>query len=293
MKALFHLIEFALARVLLFFFDHLPYRLNCLISKGAANLWWWADFRRRRVAQENILRSGVETDPKRARAIAKRSIQVFSMLVFESLRSDQFLEGEKWRDHVKLDIKPDVLEVLEDPKQSLLMAAGHFGNWEIAGHLLSRYKPIAGIARNMNNPWIEKLVQSRKARARFRPIPKYDSNPGRLMEVLNENQILALLFDQHAGNYGMKIDFFGHPAATYKTIPMLHLVTRTPICYVECIRTGPMQFEVTTSHLIQKTQSGNKKEEVKSILEQLNQHLETTIRKDPTQYLWAHRRWRD
>lgn len=293
MKTLRHIIEIGLARILLFLCDHLPYRLTCIVSKIAANLWWWADFRRRRVARDNIIRSGIETDPKRARAIAKRSIQVFAMLVVESLRSADFLEGEKWRDHVKLDIKPDVLAALEDPDKGMIMAAGHFGNWEIAAHLVSRYKPIAGITRRMNNPWMEKLVRTRKARYRFRPIPKYDSNPGRLIEVLDEKHVLALLFDQHAGNYGMMIDFFGHPAATHKTTAMLHLVTRTPLCYVECIRTGPMQFEVTTSNLIEKIPSGNKQEDIRDILTQLNKHLEATIRKDPEQYLWAHRRWRD
>jgi Kdo2-lipid IVA lauroyltransferase/acyltransferase len=111
--------------------------------------------------------------------------------------------------------------------------------------------------------------------------------------VLNDKQILALLFDQHAHTYSETIDFFGHPAATHKTIALLHLVTRAPVCYAECIRTGPMQFEITASKLINHAPTGNKKEDVRHILVLLNQLLEQSIRKAPEQYLWAHRRWRD
>jgi Kdo2-lipid IVA lauroyltransferase/acyltransferase len=293
LKTFVHLIEFGLARILLFLFDTLPYRFNCSVSKAAANLWWWVDRRRQKVAVSNIIRSGIETDPKKARSIAKRSIQNFSMMLVESLQSDQYLEGESWRNHITLDIKPDVRAVLEDPEQPLILAAGHFGNWEIAAHLVSRYKPVAGITRGMNNPYIEKLVKSRKGRYRFRPIPKHDNNAGRLIEELNHKNILALLFDQHAGKYGMMIDFFGHAAATFKTTAMLHLVTKAPLCYAECVRTGPMQFTVTTSHLIRQAPSGNKQADIKAILTTMNGHLENTIRKDPAQYLWAHRRWRD
>ena len=293
MKALRHCIEYGLARTLLFFFDHLPYRLTCSLSRGAANLWYWVDFRRRKVARENILRSGVVTDPKRAKNIARRSIQFFSLMVLDSLRSGKLLDSNEWKDHIKLEISPDVMDVIQDPNQALLLAAGHFGNWEIAAHLLSQFKPVAGITREMNNPLIERLVKKRKGRYRFHTIPKRDGNAGRLIQALDDKNILALLFDQHAGEPGIRVDFFGHPASTHKTIAMLHLVTRTPLCYAYCIRTGPLQFTVGTSPLIQQKRSGNKEEDIHSILSQLNRHLEETIRVDPVQYLWAHRRWRD
>lgn len=293
LKHIRHCIEYGLARVLLFIFDFLPIGFTRWIAKGAATLWWWVDGRRRKVAVENILRSGVETNPAKARSIAKQSIQTFSILVLESLKSSRILEDDTWRDHITLNIAPDVMEVLEDANQGLILAAGHFGNWEIAAHLISQFKPVAGITRPMNNPLMEKLIKKRKGRYRFRPIPKRESNPGRLIEVLDDKEILALLFDQHAGKQGMLVDFFGHPASTHKTIAMMHLVTRTPVCYAHCLRTGPMQFEIKTSSLIQQDRTGNKREDVLAILNRLNQELETSIRLAPEQYLWAHRRWRD
>ncbi len=293
MKTLRYLIEYLCTRIVLLGIENLPYSIAAFITRVVARIYWVIDPKRRKVAQANILRSGIESDPQKIKAIARSSVRTFSILVMESLRSESILLKDDNRDHIRLNIPDDVMQVLQNPDKGLILAGGHFGNWEIAAHKLSEFKPMAGIARKMNNPYVEKLIQSRKARRRFYPIPKHGDHAGRLMEVLNTNQILALLFDQHAGEYGMMVDFFGHPAATFKTTAMLHLVTRTPLCYMECIRTGTMQFEINSSPLIQLEPSGNKEVEIRSILMRLNLELENSIRKDPTQYLWGHRRWRD
>ena len=145
----------------------------------------------------------------------------------------------------------------------------------------------------MNNPRVEALVGSRKPRYRFHPIPKYAADPRRFLAVLESREILALLTDQHAHSGGMAVDFFGHPAATYTTAAMLHLVTRTPLCFAACRRVAPQRFELTASPLIEQRPSGDKKRDVHAILATLNEHLEAAIRKAPDQYLWGHRRWRD
>ncbi len=288
-----HFTEYLLLRSVLAAVDSLPLAGAGFLARRLADLWWAVDFPRRRVARDNILRSGIETDAGRARALSRRSAEHMAMVVIESLKSAEVLDDGRWRDHLQLDVAPDVTAVLEDPKQGLIMASGHFGNWEIAAQLLSRYKPVAGITRPMNNPRVEELIQRRKPRYRFHPIPKYAADPKRFLSVLGGGEILALLTDQHARAGGVPVDFFGHPAATYTTAAMLHLVARAPLCFAACRRTAPMRFEITTSPLIRHPPSGNKKRDVHAILTILNQHLEAAIRKAPDQYLWGHRRWRD
>lgn len=263
------------------------------LARALADLWWLADLRRRRVARSNILRAGIESDPRSADVLSRRSAEHFAMVVIESLKSAEILEEERWRQHLRLDVDPGVQVVLEEPGRGLIMASGHFGNWEIAAQHLSRYKPVAGITRPMNNPRVEELIKHRKPRYRFHPIPKYAADPRRFLAVVESGEILALLTDQHAPSGGMPVEFFGHPAVTYTTAAMLHLVTRTPLCFAACRRTAPMEFELTTSPLIEQPPSGDKKADVRTILETLNQHLEAVIRRDPDQYIWGHRRWRD
>ncbi len=287
-----HLTEYLLLRSALAVVDALPFGAASFLGRRLADLWWAVDFPRRRVARENILKSGIETDPRRAGRLSRRSAEHMGMVVVESLKSAEILDDDRWLDRVKLDIAPDVIAVLEDPDQGLIIVSGHFGSWEIAAQLLSRYKPIAGITRPMNNPRVEALVQRRKPRYRFNPIPKYAADPRRFLAVLGSGEILALLADQHAHTGGVMVDFFGRPAAHFTTAAMLHMVARAPLCFAACRRTAPMRFEIVTSPLIQHPPSGDKKRDVHAILSTLNGYLEAEIRKAPDQYAWGHRRRR-
>lgn len=288
-----HLAEYLLLKAALAGFDRLSPAAAGGLARRLADLWWWVDLRRRRVARENILRSGIETEPGRIRQLGRRSAEHFAMVVVESLKSATILDRDDWGEAITLDIDPGVREVLEAPERGLIMASGHFGNWEIAAQLLSRYKPVAGITRTMNNPRVEALVQARKPRYRFHPIPKYAADPGRFVSVLKRGEILALLTDQHARSRGMRVDFFGHPAATHTTAAMLHLVTRAPLCFGACRRLGPMRFALSTSPLIEHERTGKRQDDVHAILARINGYLEEAIRQAPEQYLWGHRRWRD
>ena len=288
-----HAVEFHLARWALAGIDALSYDAAIRLGRVLASLWWAVDLPRRRVAITNIVSSGITSDRREARSISRRCAESFGMLVIESLKSAELLGGGDWKDHVELALEPDVVDVLEDPQRPLIMVSGHLGNWELAAQLLSRYKPVAGITREMNNPRVEELVSARKARDAFRPIPKYGAAATRLIEVLEDRQILALLTDQHARKGGVMLEFFGRPAATYTTPAMLHLVTRAPLCFACCRRFGPRRFVLSSSPLIEVAPSGNRQRDVRAILEKINGYLEEEIRESPDQYLWGHRRWRD
>jgi len=290
MKRVRHLIEYACVRLLVFVVDRLPLTVATCMARRLADLAYFLCSARRRTATANIRRSGVAGDAGR---IARQSFQHLAVLLVESLRLHDFLRGPDWQERVEMDIPPEAISVLRQPSQGVLVVSGHLGNWEAMGNLIATIRPLVGIARPMNNPHVERMMTRRTDGERFYTIPKYASDPRRLPRILNEGRILAMLIDQHARKGGVRIDFFGHPASTYRTAAVLHLLTRAPICFSYCIRTGPMSYKLTVAPLIRHTRTGNRKEDVKAVLARLNRELEAAIRAHPEQYLWAHRRWRD
>ena len=283
-----HFLEYWAARLALLGVDMLPPAAASRWAAALGSLWWTADRPRRRVAISNILRAGVAADAGEARAVGRASARHMGMVLVESMKSSLVLDDAE---RLRVEIPGDVQTVLEAPERGLIVVSGHFGNWELAGQWLSRYKPVAGISRQMNNPRVQKLALSRRQRREFRMIPKYDPDPGRFLKLLGDGEILALLVDQHARR-GIDVPFFGHPAKTHTTAAMLHLVARTPLTFLVCRRTAPMTFELTLSPLIEQPRSGDRNADVEAILVALNAHLEAAIRRDPDQYLWGHRRWR-
>ena len=292
MKRLQHLLEYAGLRVLLFLVDHLPPALCLRVADLGADLAYWALFSRRRIAIANLLATDIPGDEPSARQIARLSFRRFARMAAESLCSDRYLVKHPWQDCIEWQVDPELQRLLDDPQQGLILASGHLGSWEVAAHLLSYRKPVVGITRGMNNPYTQRLISRRKSRDRFELTPKHDLNTARLVTALRQKKILAIMIDQHAGSRGMRIDFLGRSASYDKSVALLHLITKTPLCFGYCIATAPMRFKFIASGPISYPASGDKKADVRAILELLNRHLEAAVRAHPDQYLWSHRRWR-
>ncbi len=292
MKKLRYLAEYAALRPLLALIDAMSLRSAERLAIVLADIYFAAASRRRGVTCDNVRRSGVASDETEVRRIAKESFRHFACLVIESLKSDAYLTAGSWRERIELDVAPETLALLEKPDQGLILISGHLGNWEIAAQVISYLKPVVGITRDMNNPYVDKLMKERKPRNNFKLTPKHDADMGRLLTTLKEGNVLALLIDQHARKGGMMIDFFGTPASTHTSHAMLHLITKIPLCFGYCVKTGPMQFTFKALPPITFERTGKRDDDVRAILEKLTRELEAAIRDYPEQYLWAHRRWR-
>jgi KDO2-lipid IV(A) lauroyltransferase len=291
-KRLRHAIEYAAARFALGLLDLFPLAWSEALFRGIADLFFLIHGTRRRVAIDNILKSGITASPEEARRIARASFRHFAVLVVESLKTGGVFSEEHWEEQVEIELPPETRACLEDQEQGVILASGHLGNWEVAAQLISFMKPVVGITRTMNNPKVEELVQRRKPRNRFRLTPKHASDRGRFLQIIKDGEVLALMIDQHAGSRGMVIDFFGRPASTQTSVAMLHLLTRAPLCFGYCVRTGPLQYRLHAGKPLAFERTGNRQDDVRRILEALTRDLEEAVRLYPEQYLWGHRRWK-
>jgi KDO2-lipid IV(A) lauroyltransferase len=288
-----YLIEYWALRFGLFLLRRLSLSQAERLAVGIANLWYLLNASRRRVAQDNIRRAGISQDPAVVDRIARESFRHFAVLAVESVKSDEFFDETNWRARVELEIAPATLAILNDPGKGVILVSGHLGNWEVAAQLLSYLKPVVGVTKKMSNPYTDRLIKERKPRNRFRLTPMREAGADRFLSALKNGEMLALLVDQYAKGERLMVDFFGVPASTHPSPAILHLVTKTPLCFGYCLRTGPMKYRLVAGDPIAFARTGNRESDVRSILEILNRQLEAAIRLAPEQYLWAHRRWRD
>jgi KDO2-lipid IV(A) lauroyltransferase len=290
-KRVRHLAEYALVRALLFAIDLLPLRACIALSHGLGSLVWLLHGPRRRIAVANILAAGVAADRRQASALARAAFRQFARVLVESVKSDVWLQKHPWQECVEWQLPPELERVLDDPGSPLILACGHLGSWEIGAQLLSHRKPVLGITRRMNNPYVDRLMNRRKPRHRFELTPKRDADFGRLLGALREGKVLAIMIDQNAKSRGMLVDYFGRPASSHTAIALLHLITRAPLCFGACIEVAPMRFRFQATGPFTFRPTGNKEADVRAILTHLNRELEAAVRAHPDQYMWGHRRW--
>jgi KDO2-lipid IV(A) lauroyltransferase len=273
-------------------FRVLPVAVASRIAGGAGNLAFRVLSRRRALAVGNILSAGIADSPREARRIARASFRNFAHTIVGTF----LLAGIKHKslkEHFDIEIPPATQELFRDGKRGVILVSGHIGNWEAAAIVTSFFKPLTVIQRPMNNPYIQRLLVSKRLRSAFATMDKHVANPHRLVTVLRSGGVLAILPDQHATSGNIWIDFFGRPASTYVTPAVLHLLTRAPIVMCVCLNTPrPLHYAYTLSEPMVFERTKDRAADTEAITRILSRKLEEIIRANPEQYLWAHRRWR-
>lgn len=286
--------EYYAAKIGLGLVNRLSPKMACAGARLVGKFAYCACTKRRRTAIDNLLKTGVAKDRREAKSIARASFQSIALTMVESILVPRMLaDGRMDESFFDIDMPEETRKLLEQDT-GIITVSGHLGNWELGAKVVSKYKPITAIARPMNNPRVQALMDSVQIRDGFETIDKHDTNPIKIVRALKKKRILALLTDQHAhGSGSCVVDFFGMPAVTYSTPAMLQYMTGVPIILCFVTRTGIFKFRFEFSQpLYFKIEKETMDADIQSATQYIASELETRIRKNPRQYLWMHRRWK-
>lgn len=292
MKTLWHLLEYGLVRLLLALLQLLPLPLVLFLARQAADLIFLLWTKRRRIAVDNILRSGLVADVPAARRMARQAFRAFTYMVVETMLVRNRITSQNWREYVTLHLSPESEKLLRQEGLGLIVASAHLGNWEVAARAVSQIKPICVIYRPFNNPWLDRYTTRNRSGRGLRLVSRKDAQPMRFLQALTGGEVVAIMIDQHASKGRVAVDFFGRRAWTTKSVAMMHLTTRAPLVVACAIRTGPLRYEVHTAGPVTCPRTGHREEDARRVTQALTDEIEKIIRRYPEQYMWGHRRWR-
>lgn len=287
-----HEAEYLLLRGVYALSERLPIAAASGLAVGLADLGYLLLSGRRRIATDNIVRSSLGVSGQEARRIVRASFRHFALSGLETFKMQPRFRDGSWQECVRVVRGKDILERLRSRNEGLLLAGAHFGNWEIGGHAFAMYRPVTAVARRMDNPKADAFIAQRRFSGRIRGIPKHDRNPRRLLHILRDGQVLAIMMDQHAGRHGIPVEFLGRPASTYPSLARLSAATGAPVYMGLCRRAGRLRYEIEVLGPIECPKSGDREGDARALLTLLHAELEARIRSAPEQYLWGHRRWR-
>jgi KDO2-lipid IV(A) lauroyltransferase len=104
---------------------------------------------------------------------------------------------------------------------------------------------------------------------------------------------VSFIADQDAGRKGVFVDFFGRPASTYKSIALLAMQHEAPVVCVYARRLGEQfAFELGAERIIRPEEWRDRDDPLTWITQEYTAAIERTVRRNPEQYLWVHRRWK-
>lgn len=254
------------------------------------NIGYYCSARHRRVALDNLRHAfGDKYTEKERMRIAKNVFIHFSCMFFDFFRCFT-LNDECIEKMVELEGCKHLDEVLKNGNGSILMTA-HYGNWEISARklVLQGYK-VNVIARGSDDLGSTGIVNDIRKKSGYKVFDRSNSMFG-VVRALKNNEAVAILPDQNFYN-GVFVDFFGRPASTATGLVVLSLKSHARILPVFCHRLPNGSYKMTIYPPIEFTPSGDENKDIKNLTQIATKVIEDEIRKDPSQWLWIHNRWK-
>lgn len=264
--------------VLYLFADVIYFALNYLIGY------------RRKVIYTNLKNSFPDKSETEIKAIQKQFYKNFADYLVETLKAFTISKEELLKRHTHSG--EQVLHKIKNEEKNLLIMAGHVFNWEWyvgTGILLPTTNNIAVYHRLRNPFWDEKMIE---LRSRFGTQAVEMRNVMRkMLQVPNDgNSAFLLIADQSpkSSEIHYSLDFLHQDTPVFigfdkfltkKDFAVVYFNTRKikrGHYHTEFVSIEPDSEKFTENEAVHKFFAA----------------LETTIQKDPSNWLWSHKRWK-
>jgi KDO2-lipid IV(A) lauroyltransferase len=177
--------------------------------------------------------------------------------------------------------------------QGILYVTAHLGNWEVhaVGHSLL-YEPFGVVARPLDNPLLDARLRAFRCAGGNTVIYKRHAL-GHILRFLRGGGAVAILIDQNVNaDEGIFVEFFGRPAATTTAAAALALKTGCQVLPVRAVLRKDGRYRLICEAPLRWESSGDRRDDIARITQDLSRRIEQWIRETPEQWLWIHRRWK-
>lgn len=248
-----------------------------------------------RKAMENIqLVLGADgRNPGELRALGRAAFANLALTALEVARScsrPELLEDDRF-----------IISGLEHFRQAadrgkgVVLFTGHLGNWELAGAwFCRRMHPTTALARLQSNPAINRMIMENRRKLGVEILPK-QCPWSVIRSFLADNYAIAFLADQHGGDSGIRVTFFGIPTTAPKGPILSALRTGATVVPAFTLHSQekPFHHKICFEPPLQLVRTGNLEHDLQVNTQAALGVMESYIRRHPEQWLWMHRRWRE
>ena len=263
------------------------------MAAAVGDLMYHLDKRHRERSMANLRACFPEKRESELRKLTRDSFRLLPMLGVEVMLTPRYVKLERLAQHFVLGDLGDALRLLVEREQGAVLVTGHYGNWEVLGYMLAVMGfETTSVARPLDNKYINAFVLGVREKKGQRIIDK----KGAMREapaVLDKHGAIGFIADQDAGPKGMFVDFFGRPASTYKSIGLLAMRYEVPVIVGFARRLGyDFRFQLDVQDIIWPRDWENQRDPLRYITARYTKAIEQSVRGEPGQYLWLHRRWK-
>jgi Kdo2-lipid IVA lauroyltransferase/acyltransferase len=293
-RAARHLLEYVAALPFFLIVPRLPRRWIGPLGRGLGLLGYHLIGRRRRIALANLeLAYGPAMTASEREALARQVFIHFATAALDFLWASR-LTAQSIGELVEIDAEGlSLLKKALDKGRGVLLLFFHMGHWELCP-VVHGYRGIGqlhGVARRLDNPYLDWKINAVRLRSGTKVIYK-DRAASSILRALKGNEIIGIGLDQNTSRGHVFVNFFGHPAATSKSIATFALATGAPILAAVCLPIPDGRYRVYYGPEIDYQETGDREKDIVELTQRCTSVIEEQIRKTPQYWLWLHQRWK-
>ena len=285
MRLIRYFCEYILIIALFSLFKILGYRIasefGCFLGKTFGPL-----FRSKKIIKNNLIKFDNSLTPQQIRNILKEMWGNYGRILSEYPYISSFRKGNLDK-YIKFENK-EKLEEIKNGKPVVFISA-HFSNFELMAMAIEKSGiNLCAVYRPLNNKMVNSIMEPiRKKYICKNQIKKGINGVRESLKFFKKGASIAIMIDQRVSE-GQKINFFDEPAYT-TTIPAQFVKKfGCKIQPVHIERYNKINFKITFDEQL----VFNENADINSICLELNQWLESKIKKNPSQWIWTHDRWK-
>lgn len=290
MKTIRHYLEYKLLSGIGFLVRGLPRPTMLRMGRFVGDFMYYCVPVRKTITLNHLELSFPEKSAAERKKIARGTYQNFGMNIFEHLCIPA-LTNDDICSIVRL-ANEDVLQQALAKKRGVIIAGGHFGNWEYTSSAVAAYGYRLGVVvAELSNKYMDKKINEHREATNAVMIPKGASTRA-VIRLLRENGSIGMLMDQDENEDGIFVDFFGRPCSTAKGPAAIALKTGASILFFAAIRQSDGTINVVFEPIDIDYEAGATEENILDITQRCTSRLEHYTRLYPDHWFWMHRRWK-
>jgi lauroyl/myristoyl acyltransferase len=262
----------------------LPRRFQFLLGRFLGFIFFSFVRKRKEIAKWNLEKCFPEKDSTEINSILKSSFYRLGESLFEFLNAFWMSDRKLKKLILNFDDVNNVCSDMDNSKGKLILFM-HNPNLDMVVRASSLFMPVSGMAKQQKNKIVDNLFKASREKFTERIF-----NPKEILELMNflkKGKACLYAPDQ---DYGYKnsifVDFFGNKALTVK---FPYIAVRRTNCDVYLFSLEKKNQKYFANFKKLNILGKNLEEDLRTI----NLEIEGFIRKNPDNYLWSHRRFKN
>ena len=266
----------------------LPLRTLFVLGNGAGFCAWLILGKYRRLARRNVsIAFGNEKSPRELRGLVRRHFQRLGANLLCGIKL-AVMPLEKMETRVETE-NFDVVHRQLRAGRPVVLILSHLGNWELFAQILPRligYVRDSTIYQKLRNRFIDEHVRRLRGRAGVEMFDRKDGFQDAI-ELLRGGGAIGILSDQHAGDHGLWVPFFGRLASTSPLPALLAKRTGAAMIGMALYTNGTARWRMVVTEPLPTTDQS-----IEALAAKTNEIVAEQIRRAPEDWFWVHNRWK-